>query len=488
MERISSRIAYVATALCFALITAATPRVTLAEPELPVLLARANQSKVMLLIDDTGSMQAGMVHPGYDVNDPLNADTTYRMPMFIFRVNSGAAAASTSHTVTPILLALQRGYYDNRSSTAGTLWDTTKTLSQISTHKAISLLKKSGTTSGINSTRLFRLPTNPAITGSTVFNVTNVATFGGVPIRDAAQNEFFFFDVDCTGTATYVDAMCSTSYPEDFAHTFPRFDAFGAIVQNKKQRFYGSMGGTIYFEGKTIPLARGFYEEKYLRWLLYFATPAQLTELPQETRIEATRRIVRTLIQNNPTIAFGIASFNGTRWTNTVTNYDVVDMIRHPLGDHTAGYYPVIRANIGSDQATLLNVVNQIGASNGTPPHAAFVEVMRYFDARGANRYKYFGKDRYSGVDYASSPITSECDAHFVVMLTDGIPMDDCRNRFDRGAGEANIPDIDGDPDPGYPASTCIDGWEQYLDDAAFLARIHDFSPLPGTQSLTSFA
>lgn len=271
------------------------PSVTLAQPKLPVLLARANTSKVMLIIDDSGSMSAGMVHPDFNVNDPQNSNSSYRIPQFIFRLESGAAAPATTQKSPPLLRTPARILRQSEYTT-GSLWDTATTLANISTHKAIAMLKSASTT-GINVARLFALPTNPSTTGSAVFAVANVAKYGGVNVVDSAGNEFFYFDVNCTGTATIPDVMCGSNSLEDFSHTFVRLTLRETVLSKQVATLLQhpvveiSCGRGNGFRSRWVSMRRNTF-----RWLFYFATQAQLNNLPQESRIAATKRIVTSIL------------------------------------------------------------------------------------------------------------------------------------------------------------------------------------------------
>ncbi|MDH3198977.1 MAG: hypothetical protein OEO21_12140, partial [Candidatus Krumholzibacteria bacterium] len=54
------------------------------------------------------------------------------------------------------------------------------------------------------------------------------------------------------------------------------------------------------------------YPGNYLNWIFYNATDAQRASLPQVTRIQVAKPAVNQVIDNNPSIRFGLFRYNGS--------------------------------------------------------------------------------------------------------------------------------------------------------------------------------
>lgn len=175
--------------------------------------------------------------------------------------------------------------------------------------------------------------------------------------------------------------------------------------------------------------------------------------IPLESRVQTARKVAKTVIQNNPTLKFGLASFN----TNTGGKID---------------------ANCGTDTATLISKVDAYRGTTSTPLAEAFYEVTRYF--RGLSRYNGSGSGNYT------SPIEYRCQKNFSIVLTDGYPTLDTTfptNDPDGGtdlpnwdklapaSAQADFPNLPQYSDGFKPAgSESLEGYSLFLDDLAKFA------------------
>ena len=167
----------------------------------------------------------------------------------------------------------------------------------------------------------------------------------------------------------------------------------------------------------------GDYHANYLNWLFYHATDEQRAEAPQILRQDVQNAAVRYIIQNTPGIRFGLARLNGQ------------------VG-------ATILSDAGSLTATLETQVDDMVADGWTPLGEALYDVYSYFS------------------DPATSPIEYDCQANFVIMLTDGLPNND--DTF-----PSSITDADGDG---------------FLDDVAAWTSAQDLrSDLDGHQDLSLY-
>jgi hypothetical protein len=77
------------------------------QSEIPVLVQTPNAAKVMMVVDDSGSMNAVVEHDAFDVASSCATDSTKKLPSVIFRLQSGASAPTTSQQLTPVLIETQ---------------------------------------------------------------------------------------------------------------------------------------------------------------------------------------------------------------------------------------------------------------------------------------------------------------------------------------------------------------------------------------------
>jgi type IV pilus assembly protein PilY1 len=457
---------------------------SLGQAEIPVLADSPGNPQVMMLIDDSGSMNAVMEHPEFDATSAVATNTSLEIPSIIFRLESGSAAPATSHTLRPVLIEINARFSSSGSGTGITL-GTTKTLSNYSTIPVVTYagcINTSGSltncpTPGASTpqsgTNAFKLFNDYNIVGNSIFTVANLAKYSGTTVTDSSGHEYLY---------TLYRKEDRNRITEDWGDVWAKLDVDGNPLV-LRTRAYVTLGGTVKFNNKQVFLSAGWYRIEYLRWIFYEASSSQLATLPGITRIQTVKQTVQTLIVNNPSVRWGLATLNGTSMTAGSYTSDLLTQWNRPLGA-TTNNQPIIRRDIGTTTATLLSSLNTIGASGGTPLTNRYIEVLRYFngetdqDANATRTYP--------------SPMTgptAACDGYFIIMLTDGLPTTESAKQV---AG-SHITDYDGDgeeaPDTSMNGCSTNAQCSQWLDDAAHFAYNRDFSTtLAGTQNVRSYA
>ncbi len=185
-----------------------------------------------------------------------------------------------------------------------------------------------------------------------------------------------------------------------------------------------------------------------------------------KSKLEQAKSAARAVIESGSGMRLGLASFN----------------------DNEGG--EIDRA-CGSSQSELLTTLNGYRAENWTPVSEAYYEVTRYF--RGMK-----GHFDHRGSKY-SSPITSQCQKNFTIVITDGEPTEDGHfskiNDTDAGS---NLPNWDkSDEDRKYITkynnwggqSTSLASSSEwyYLDDLAKFAWDTDMSDEVGMQNMYTY-
>ena len=441
--------------------------------DIPVVVNQTSNANVMLVLDDSGSMNAVMEHGDFDADSAAATNTSNTLPSVFFRLESGVNAPANSQTLTPVMFEMNWGLW-NRSG--GSVY-TGKSLSSSSSANLISAatcnnsngstVSCPGSSRGIN---VFKLYGNGSVTGSSVFSTSNLAESGGTDVTDSNGNEWLLADYRRNDYATQ---------GRNWHGIWPKFNGAGNAV-TVNTRPYVTLGGNIVFNGKEVFLSAGWYREEYLRWIFYTATAAQLASLPGKTRIETIKDVVTDLINNNPSVGFGITTLNGSTYSAGVHSGSYGYQMWTPEGNASQGQQPRVRATIGTSTASLITTVQGLTAYGGTPLATTYIEALKYF-AGERERDPYRSGGRYT------SPISSECDASFVVLLTDGLPSSDTDNHI-HGHW---IYDYDGDNEDGAnrnrrcSSSRC----SNFLDDAAHYAYNNDFSSsVDGIQNIRSYA
>jgi type IV pilus assembly protein PilY1 len=144
-------------------------------------------------------------------------------------------------------------------------------------------------------------------------------------------------------------------------------------------------------------------------------------------------------------------------------------------GVNSNGGYVVATPAIGN-KATLLATLANLPASGSTPLSETLVDVGRYF--AGADRlgaYPAYNRDLTGGTGgtVPGSPILNSCEKNFVIVITDGLPTDDCQNHYGTNFS-TTIGDFDHNPTGDNPTGQCPTGTGAtgWLDDVA--KYLHD--------------
>ncbi|WP_139203226.1 PilC/PilY family type IV pilus protein [Amphritea atlantica] len=141
----------------------------------------------------------------------------------------------------------------------------------------------------------------------------------------------------------------------------------------------------------------------------------------------------------------------------------------------------------GSKKADLLTTLDGYGADNWTPMSEAYYEVTRYF--RGMK-----GHFSHTGSRY-SSPITSQCQKNFTIVITDGEPTKDGNfSQLNDADAGSNLPNWDTSDDDrkftrdrwGRTSLASTEKW-YYLDDLAKFAWDTDMSDQAGMQNMYTY-
>ncbi|WP_164549163.1 PilC/PilY family type IV pilus protein [Amphritea opalescens] len=126
----------------------------------------------------------------------------------------------------------------------------------------------------------------------------------------------------------------------------------------------------------------------------------------------------------------------------------------------------------GSSETTLLDQLGQYVAGGSTPIAEAYYEVTRYF--RGMEGFFFHRNSKYT------SPITSQCQKNFTIVLTDGQPENDgaFNHLNDSDGKDSELPNWDKNDE--YSGN-------YYLDDLAKFAWDTDMSDQPGLQNMYTY-
>lgn len=452
-----------------------------AQIEVPVLADAPGNPQVMMFIDDSGSMNAIMEHPEFDATSSVATNTANDIPSIIFRNESGASAPTTAQTLRPVLIEVNSRFYN---VSTGQLYSTGTigTATSMTVVANVSCSNTSGgttncptpgpttPTTGSNALYLFG---NNTIYGASIFSTSNLSKYSGSTVTDSSGHEYLNVSYKKEDYERTVD---------NWGDVWAKLDTSGNPL-TLHTRVYTTTGGTVKFNNKEVFLAAGWYRIEYLRWIFYGATSQQLANLPGKNRITTVKDVVKTLINNNPSVKWGLATLNGTSLTAGTYSGSLYTQWAQPLGS-ISNTLPIIRKDIGTANATLISSVNAIGAGGGTPLTNRYIEILRYFHGETDN-------DANASRTYPSPMTgpTAACDGYFIIMLTDGLPTAETKN----SVFGAYISDFDGDgaEAPATSNGTCTTDatCSQWLDDAAYFAYHTDFNTtLTGTQNIRSYA
>lgn len=147
------------------------------------------------------------------------------------------------------------------------------------------------------------------------------------------------------------------------------------------------------------------------------------------------------------------------------------------------GYFvsPMQQLN-ASSRTDIIAASDSLHHGGNTPLAETLYEATRYYRGMSVD----FGTMSVSGArdpDNSSnylSPITSQCQANYVILLTDGVPHDD-----DGADNSPRIPDL-----PGYSSGSCAYSADDCLDEVADYLHTVDQRPgsaIPGDQTVDTY-
>ncbi len=466
------------------LATGFMPTSSFAQSEIPVLVKPPSAAKIMLLIDDSGSMEAVLEHPEFSATNTCSVNTSNTIPSVIFKLLSGTSAPAATQQLAPMLIEVNAGFY---SATNSTTIYASKALNSASSLALVGGMTCNNTQgsqtccpgtsggscpqSGINTGALYG---NSSITGANVFQMANLATYGGSTITDTSGNEYLYLQY--RGNA-YENGS------DDWSGVWGKFDSSGNILTNYTTA-YSITGGTVKFNNREVFLSQGWYRREYLRWIFYCATSSQLSTLPGSTRIDAVKNVVTSLVNSNPSVNFGIATLNGTTYSPGTYTTNLYDQWYGPQGNVAACGTSRIRQIIGTTAATIISDLSTISASGGTPLTNTYIEALRYFG--GAAR----SDSCTSSTTAYTSPMTGQCDAHAIIVMTDGLPSTESAKKWPNGSYPTNV---DSNSNPAASMSSCSSGndacFSSFFSDSAWWGYHTDLrSTVSGIQNVVTYA
>ena len=137
--------------------------------------------------------------------------------------------------------------------------------------------------------------------------------------------------------------------------------------------------------------------------LLHIDNSGSMDDYPptggSKRKMAIARDVAKELIDENKALRWGLFSF-------------------HPSSDQTAG---ILRAPVGSTQATLNTAIDNLSAETWTPLGEAMFEITRYW----AGETSYYGKTSNAPGGQYTSPIQYRCQKNFNIVITDGVSTKD---------------------------------------------------------------
>jgi type IV pilus assembly protein PilY1 len=189
----------------------------------------------------------------------------------------------------------------------------------------------------------------------------------------------------------------------------------------------------------------GRYTGNYLNWLYFHATDEQRATVPLGTRIQVLKAVLTDIVDRSAQLRMGVCVFQ-----------------KNDTGGNLIGQIP-------KSHSALRAIIAGITANALTPSGESLETILDYFG------------------DRTQSPIESECQYNFVIMVTDGYPT------VDEGVSPY-LWDADGDGnDPGdcvsigapYPNNM---GCSDHMDDVAWWMANEDVHPtMDGEQNVFTY-
>ncbi len=236
----------------------------------------------------------------------------------------------------------------------------------------------------------------------------------------------------------------------------------------------------------TVPdvsyTSTSLYPPNYLYWMMneIYLGHTPVETIPQD-RLAAAKESISTLIdQTNVDGQPAKVKFGLARYKDDAT-------------DDNGGY--VVVAPALDNKAALLAAIAALPANGSTPLSETLVDVGRFY--AGASRlgaYTQYARDLSGGTAgvVPGSPISNACEKNFVIVVTDGLPTQDCNNHYGTAftTSIGNYDGVGGD----VPAGECpvgsgsADGETNWLDDVAKYLHDNDLRPdMIGLQNVFTY-
>lgn len=174
------------------------------------------------------------------------------------------------------------------------------------------------------------------------------------------------------------------------------------------------------------------YPGNYMNWVYFHASDIQRNGIPQLTRIHVLKQVLSLFIKRSNQIDMGLTLFDAANESGKIV------------------------ADCGADEATLQTIIDGISPTGATPLGGAAETILDYFSSSGAG-----------------APIKEPCQYNFNIIVTDGLPYNDC-------GVSSYLQDADGDGNDG----DC----SEYLDDVTWYMANKDLrTDLDGKQDVVTY-
>lgn len=219
----------------------------------------------------------------------------------------------------------------------------------------------------------------------------------------ATSDDLEFSNASDMGQGLPVDSLGSQAVPVPY--TYVDADSSEADIASALNKAKLTNLGI----GKTVRL----WTEHFVTW-----HHSEEKETQLESRMSIAKRVIEDTLVTTPSVDFGLAVFNKSRWWAERHGGRVVSGIQRLSID---------------DKIALIDSVNSLDAGGTTPLCETLYEVYRYF----AGKSVFYGNDDNSSTPYRDTSIefdgsyispfdASQCaNRAYVVYMTDGAPQDD---------------------------------------------------------------
>ena len=512
-----------------------------AQSEIPIFLRSAQNPKILVLLDSSGSMINAGYHPDFDIKERPIEDfyASHPVPDVIYRVRSGNLPINDNHEVELVWAAwheaIHRKVDGKESADCETHAPMASLLDNILDHpasddkletpfkfgefresafiKALFNVKRAWRNDDCGYCEYFPDEGQPAGTlcpknewenhvgvhnlkhmtkemyGEEAIEKDNLFVIG----RAANGDRFIAFryrrntdkvsDAYTKASGAYLPVYDNDAKEYISLVTIP-YRAFGRDLT------IGNGDAPFHANRKDIVLADGLYLEQYLRWAMYFASDGQLNGFDSATRMEAVQNVLPNIVDGLSQFDWGLMTLGPHQNDGSIPQSPrTKDHFRRTGLNYSDVFY-------GDGAGGYLDYEDWIGES--TLRLDVEKQNMNVFGATLANQDPSWGTPlieayskalhyfdgEYSEVGRSSvpSPLTESCDAGHIILISDGLPSADysVRDEYRDFRGLAFSDPTFGDPDDGDVNETTGDNAYNlidYLDDFAMMANKTDYRP-----------